>query len=197
MKEYTDKEIIEGLRNRESEVVKYLFHRYMPVIRHLILKNGGTTDDAHDIFQEGLMVILEKVDEKSFTLTSKFITLLYCICDNLWKMVLVKRKAAGNYLKKAGPFEEIPDTDDRMDNELYESIFREAYESLDESCKKILKLSWQGMSLGEISDQLGLTYGYVKKKKSEAQAELTSRVKKHPEYIRIRESESRMKSVIH
>ncbi len=162
----------------------------------MVIHMGGTSEDARDIFQEGLMIILEKIDEKSFILTSKFITFLYCICENLWKMVLLKKKAAGNYLEKQGPLHEESDIDDRLDNDLYESIFREAFDSLEESSKRILKLSWKGMLPGEISEMLGLSYGYVKKKKSEAQSELTEKVKKHPEYIKIKKSESRIKSII-
>ena len=196
MKEYTDREIIESLRSRDGDVVKYLFQRYMPVIRHLVLGNGGTSDDAQDIFQEGLMIILEKVDEKSFTLTSKFITLLYCICSNLWKMTLNKRKAADNYIRREAVFEEEPGVEANMDNELYQRIFAEAFDSLEEACKKILKLSWSGMSPTEISEKLGVTYGYVLKKKSESQSDLLKKIRAHPDAVAILGSEKRLKSIV-
>jgi len=48
------------------------------------------------------------------------------------------------------------------------------------SSKKILTLYWQEKSPQEIADKLGYTYGYVRKKKCEAQSELTERVKRHP-----------------
>ena len=65
MKEYTDNEIIECLRDRQSYVVHYLSDRYLPMIRLMVTQLGGTPEDAKDIFQEGLMVMLEKIDNKS------------------------------------------------------------------------------------------------------------------------------------
>ncbi|MGQ9621147.1 MAG: RNA polymerase sigma factor, partial [Bacteroidales bacterium] len=187
---------IEWLRTRESYVVKYLSNRYMPVIRHMVVQMGGTSEDAQDIFQEGLVIILEKIDDRTFTLTSKFITLFYCICENLWKMVLLKKKAADNFIQSAETYQQEPDIDEQIDNEIYQAIFREAFDSLDDSGKKILRLYWQGKSPSEIADMLGFTYGYVRKKKSTAQAELTEKVKKHPDYIRIMKTEQTCSSAV-
>jgi len=190
VKEYTDSEIIECLRNRQSYVVKYLSDRYLPMIRLMVTQMGGTPEDARDIFQEGLMIILEKIDDRSFALTCKFKTFLYCICENLWRMVIMKRKAAANYMLRKADEEPEKDPAEEMDNELYQNIFREAFESLDDSGKKILKLYWEEKSPAEIAETLGYTYGYVRKKKSEAQAELTKRIKNHPGFIRLMKLEN-------
>lgn len=196
MKEYSDIEIIECLRNRQSYVVRYLSERYLPMIRLMISQKGGSIEDAKDIFQDGLMIMLEKIDSKDFALTCKFKTFLYCICENLWKMVLVKRQAATNYLVRKGSGEVEKDFTELMDKSVYEDIFWEAFETLDESSKKILKLYWQEVPPQEIAEQLGFTYGYVRKKKSEAQAELTDKVKKHPDYRRLM-NEGSVRSIIH
>jgi predicted metallo-beta-lactamase superfamily hydrolase len=66
LKEYSDTEIIECLRNRQSYVVHYLSDRYMPMIRLMVFQKGGTTEDARDIFQDGLIIMLEKLDNKEF-----------------------------------------------------------------------------------------------------------------------------------
>jgi len=190
LKEYTDSEIIECLRNRQSYVVKYLSDRYLPMIRLMVTQMGGTSEDARDIFQEGLMIILEKIDNRAFTLTCKFKTFLYCICENLWRMVIMKRKAAANYMLRKSEDEPEKDLAEKMDNELYQNIFREAFESLDDVSKKILKLYWQDKSPAEVAEILGYTYGYVRKKKSEAQSELTEKVKNHPDFIRLMKLEN-------
>jgi hypothetical protein len=49
----------------------------------------------------------------------------------------------------------------------------------------------------EIALKLGYTYGYVRKKKCEAQNELTEKVKKHPDYKRIRSTELATREVVH
>ena len=185
VKEYTDNEIIECLCNRQSYVVRYLSDRYLPMVRLLVTQLGGSSEDAKDIFQEGLMIMLEKIDNKEFALTCKFKTFLYCVCENLWKSVIVKRQAAANYFTRRTEPEDEKDFTEVMDNNLCREIFVSVFETLDPVGRKILKLYWEEMSPQEIADKLGYTYGYVRKKKCEAQAELTDKVKRHPDYKRI------------
>lgn len=197
MKEYTDNEIIECLRNRQSYVVHWLMDRYLPMIRFMVCQKGGTSEDARDIFQDGLIIMLEKLDDKQFALTCKFKTFLYCVCEHLWKTALEKRQSAANYLIRRNEPEGENDFMDLMDHNMYEEIFREAFETLDPVSKKILKLYWQEKSPQEIADKLGYTNGYVRRKKSEAQSELTEKVKKHPAYMKIRRTELIAREVVH
>ena len=197
MKEYTDTEIIECLRNRQSYVVHYLSDRYMPMIRLMLYQKGGTNDDARDIFQDGLIIMLEKLDNKELALTCKFKTFLYCVCEHQWKSILDKRQAATNYLSKRSEPETDNDFTELIDHQIYEEIFRDVFETLDPISKKILNLYWQEVSPQEIAHKLGYTYGYVRKKKCEAQNELTEKVKKHPCYKRIRSTELATREVVH
>jgi RNA polymerase sigma factor (sigma-70 family) len=197
VKEYTDNEIIDCLRNRQSYVVHYLWDRYMPMIRLMVRQKGGTNEDAHDIFQDGLIIMLEKLDNKQFALTCKFKTFLYCVCENLWKTVLDKRTAATNYFTRRSEPESDKDFTDLIDHQMYEEIFQDVFETLDPISKKILTLYWQEVSPQEIADKLGYTYGYVRKKKCEAQSELTEKVKRHPGYMRIKRTEIASKEVVH
>jgi DNA-directed RNA polymerase specialized sigma24 family protein len=143
------------------------------------------------------MIMLEKLDNKEFVLTCKFKTFLYCVCENLWKSVLVKRQAAANYLARKVDSDDEKDFADLLDNRLYESIFNDVFESLDEVSQKILRLYWNDKSPIEISKSLGYTYGYVRKKKCKAQAELIEKVKRHPDYARILRSESISKDIVY
>jgi len=185
VKEYTDIEIIECLRNRQSYVVHYLSDRYLPMIRLMVTQLGGNPEDAKDIFQEGLMIMLEKIDNKEFALTCKFKTFLYCVCENLWKSIIAKRQAAANYFARRTEPEDDKDFTEVMDNNLCREIFLSVFDTLDPVGKNILKLYWEEVSPLEIADRLGYSYGYVRKKKCEAQAELTEKVKRHPDYKRI------------
>ncbi len=189
VKEYSDSEIISCLRNRQSNVVRFLCDRYMPMVRLIVTRSGGTSEDAKDIFQESLMIMLEKIDSREFVLTCSFKTYLYCVCDNLWKSVLDKQKAASNYFRRKTEEDKDKDVGEMMDNKFHEEIFREAFESLDPAARNILKLYWQDVPAQEIAEKLGYAYGYVRKKKCEAQAELTERVKNHPGYRQIVDSE--------
>jgi RNA polymerase sigma factor (sigma-70 family) len=197
MKEYSDQEIIKCLQNRESYVVCYLYDRYLPLIRHMVYLKGGTSEDAKDIFQNALIVMVEKLDNSEFVLTCKFKTFLYCVSVNLWLTVITQRKNAEKYL--ATSFNDSVDEDytEFYDSELYQSIFYEMYETLDPKCKKLLKLYWEEGSPKEIAKDLDYSYGYVRKKKCECQAELIKKVKTHPKYIAIKESEELFDHIIY
>ena len=57
-------------------------------------KNSGSEEDARDLFQEGLVVIFEKVSSGDLKLSSAFRTYFYAVCRNKWLMVL-RRKRTG------------------------------------------------------------------------------------------------------
>jgi RNA polymerase sigma factor (sigma-70 family) len=195
VKEYTDNEIIECLRNRQSYVVRYLSDRFLPMIRLMVTRMGGTAEDAKDIFQEGLMIMIEKTDDRNFSLNCRFKTFLYCICKHQWESIISKKRVAANYFTRRLNEDRGTDIDDTIDNKLYQDIFHEAFELLDPVSRNILKLYWDEISPQEIADKLGYTYGYVRKKKCEAQAELIEKVKKYPEFIKIRNTEDAIEGV--
>jgi RNA polymerase sigma factor (sigma-70 family) len=169
----------------------------MSLIRLLVFQNGGTAEDACDIFQDSLIIILEKIDEGNFVLKCKFKTFLYSVCENLWRTILDKRRAAANYMSAtADQHHTEKDISDELDRELHEEIFREVFETMDQVSKNILNLYWQDVSGLEIAEKLGLTHGYVRKRKCEAQNELISRIKQHPGYIKIMNSDKTANGIV-
>jgi RNA polymerase sigma factor (sigma-70 family) len=197
VKEYTDNEIIECLKNRQSYVVRYLSDRYLPMIRLMVYQMGGSHEDAKDIFQDGLIIMLEKIDNENFVLTCKFKTYLYSVCEHLWKSVIVKRQAATNYFSRRVEEDSDVDFTELQDNKLYQNIFNDVFVTLDPSSQEILKLYWQELSPKDIAERLGFTYGYVRKKKCEGQAEFISKVKSHPDYRHIMSTERAIKDVVY
>lgn len=197
MHEYSDLEIISCLKSRQSFVVHYLYDRYLPMIRLLVFQKGGTIDDAKDIFQEALIVLLQIIDKDDFALSCKLKTFFYSISDNLWLNVVAKRLVAEKYLstKKSDSINE--DFTEHHDTQLYEKIFYEVYASMDPLCKKLLLKYWEEESPKEIAEMFGYSYGYVRKKKCECQAVLINKIKNHPEYRAIKGSEKSINKVIY
>jgi RNA polymerase sigma factor (sigma-70 family) len=167
------------------------------MIRLMVYRMGGSAEDARDIFQDGLIIMLEKLDDKHFVLTCKFKTFLYCVCEHLWKTVLEKRQAAVNYISRRNDQEGDKDFADLIDHQMYEQIIHNVFQTLDPVSRKILTLYWQEKSPQDIADKLGYTNGYVRKKKCEAQNELMEKVKRHPDYVRIKRTEIAAREVVH
>ncbi len=189
MQEYTDSEIIDCLKRRQSEAVRYLFDRYLPMVRLMVYKAGGTPDEARDIFQDSLIIIIEKIDQGDFVLTCKLKTYLFSVCKNLWLKLHEKKEAAANYLNRRLQEDEFVEIPDDYDQEVYQRIILEVFETLEPRCQQILNLYWQELSPKEISEKLGLTYGYVVKTKSESQQLLLARIKNHPDFKLIKKTE--------
>jgi len=182
MKKYTDQEIIQGLKSGESYVVKYLAKDYLPVIRYYISKNNGNEEDAKDIFQDALYIIIEKIHNNEFVLQGTLTTYLFAICKNLWLIALDRQKAAKNYELRRLADHMDSDFTEAGDRVFYENIFRECFEEMDQVSQKILKMYWMEISPSEIADKLRYSYGYVRKKKSECMKELKERIIAHPDF---------------
>jgi len=79
-----DRKTLAGLRNKDNRAYDILYKFYFPVVESFILKNSGNSDDARDIFQETILVLLNKVPREDFELTSSLKTYLFSISSNLW-----------------------------------------------------------------------------------------------------------------
>jgi RNA polymerase sigma factor (sigma-70 family) len=182
MEKYTDREIIRGLESGESFAVKYLAKEFLPVITYFISKNSGNDEDAKDVFQDALFIIIEKIHNNDFELQGTLSTYLFAICKHLWLMELDRLKAAKNYQLRYIVDSKEMDSSESGDSVFYENIFRQCFNAMDEISQKILKMYWMEISPAEIAEKLGYSYGYVRKKKSECMKELKNRIREHPDF---------------
>jgi RNA polymerase sigma factor (sigma-70 family) len=84
LKNQSDQETFFGLKSRDNHAYEILYKFYFPSVRNFIMKNNGSEDDAKDIFQETILVLLEKVPKDDFNLTSSLKTFIFAISSNLW-----------------------------------------------------------------------------------------------------------------
>ena len=72
--------------------VRYLYEHYYEDAATAIRLKGGTDEDAADIFQESVIILLEKVRLGNFRGDSSLGTFLQAIARNLWLTELRSRK---------------------------------------------------------------------------------------------------------
>lgn len=91
----TDQEIIASIRegNREK-ALRFLYNEY-PKIRALVLKSGCNEIVAKELFNDSLLLLIEKVQQPAFELTAKLTTYLYGINRFLVKNELRKQQRTG------------------------------------------------------------------------------------------------------
>src|SRR5688500_3933555 len=64
--------------------VRYLYEHYFEDAATAIRLKGGTDEDAADIFQEAVLVLIEKIKSGKFREESSIKTFLIGIARNLW-----------------------------------------------------------------------------------------------------------------
>ena len=93
LKHFTDEELITGLGGHEiSAFVEYLYGEYFEGIIEFIKYRGGEDEDGADLFQESLLIMIEKIKEGKFRGESSVKTYLFGIVRNLWLMELRTRE---------------------------------------------------------------------------------------------------------
>ena len=75
---------IAALARRDNAAFNLLYKFYYPDIEKFVKQNSGMAADAEDVFQETIMVLLEKVPQQDFVLTSSIRTYINAVARNLW-----------------------------------------------------------------------------------------------------------------
>lgn len=154
-----EQSLLKGLANNDSRAIETIYKENFGVIQAFIISNNGSLDDARDIFQEAMIALYEKAQDKSFVLTCQIKTYVYSICRRLW---LKRLQQLGRYSYSIENLEETIPVDE--DVEIHEkrnaefSIMERALGSLGEPCKSLLEAYYikkQGMQ--EIANQFGYT----------------------------------------
>ena len=65
-------------------------------------------------------------------------------------------------------------------------LFDKKLSQISEKCQEVLKLSWADNGMEKVAELLNVTYGYVRKKKSECMKTLVSLIKDSSEYQKIK-----------
>jgi RNA polymerase sigma factor (sigma-70 family) len=84
METLSDNTLLHQLKRGDNASFEILYKFYYPSIKAHISQNFGSTEDAEDIFQEAIIVMLQKLRQNDFVLTSSLRTYLFSIAKNLW-----------------------------------------------------------------------------------------------------------------
>jgi RNA polymerase sigma factor (sigma-70 family) len=91
----TDNNILIELRTNRVETdmhFKTLYARHFAATKSYILKNTGSLEDAEDIFQEAMLVVVDKMSNPEFELTCSPGTFIFAVTRNLWLNKLKEKK---------------------------------------------------------------------------------------------------------
>ncbi len=75
-----DQEIVLEIKNGNHSQPLDLLYKHFPSIQQMVVTHGGDAEEAYDIFQDALMVLIEKIRTDTFELTASLKTYLYSVC---------------------------------------------------------------------------------------------------------------------
>lgn len=177
---HADQRYIQGLLDNDNQVIGEIYRLFAAKIKYQIQQRRGSEDDAADIFQESLVDIYNQAKYKGLQLSCPFEPFLLLVCKRKW-LNEVKKRGLHPVTKSSddlsdygedvfGAAEQVGIQEDRV------RMFFEQFERLGEKCREILRLTLTGDRQEKIAEALGVTYGYLRKKKSECMATLLSYV---------------------
>jgi RNA polymerase sigma factor (sigma-70 family) len=184
---HADQRYIQGLMENDTATIKQIYDRFAVKVKNYIVQNNGTEDDADDIFQEALIDIYRQAHYKGLQLTCPFEAFILLVCKRKWLNELKKRPhrkvtTGPDVLSNTG--EDVFALADLLQQqEDKAALFMRMYEKLGEKCREIIRWCLTGKPQEEIAAAIGVTYGYLRKKKSECMSELIHLIKSHQQNV--------------
>ncbi len=161
----SEQQLLAALATGQRGATEQLYQQHYHVINGWLIKNGGSAADAADLFQEAMVVLFGKAQDKDFRLTCSIGTYLFAVSKHLWYKKLQKQHKEPVYiLDNEGSDDEDAGVGYEDDVNVHEE--REAhYEQLDsaldqvgEPCRSILKAYYHhDKSMQEIAADFGYT----------------------------------------
>lgn len=181
---HIDQKYIQYLIDHDQAGIQTIYKLFAKKVVQMIQYNSGSEDDAFDIFQESLMDIYHMSKNKNFTLTTSFQSFLMMVCKRKWLNELKKRQRR----EVTNVDDYVFDIEDGGEEELREHLLLVEKENLvmhlltklGDRCQEIIKHCMTGQNQELVAETLGLSYAYLRKKKSECMSKLGELVKDHP-----------------
>ncbi|MBI5916199.1 MAG: sigma-70 family RNA polymerase sigma factor [Bacteroidetes bacterium] len=105
----TNNDIIIDLKGENNHAFGELYKLYFGSVNRFVINNQGNSDDAEDIFQDTMLVLVEKLRPDNFYLTASIKTYILAISKNLW-------------LKRLRTVHRITELTDLHDHKFFEEI---------------------------------------------------------------------------
>ncbi|MEO6883927.1 MAG: sigma-70 family RNA polymerase sigma factor [Bacteroidia bacterium] len=169
-----DNNILTALRNKQEKYFEILYVQNYPIVRKFILNNSGSENDAMDIFQETMIVLLKNISEENFQLTASLSTYTCAISRNLWLKDLRNTK----HFRNTQSLDFVSETDFITSQDEEQKPLDKLMKQISEHCQKLInRIFFQNKKISEIEKEFNYSnthtaqnqkYKCLKKLKEEA-----------------------------
>ena len=182
---HEDQFYITGLKENNTSVIQAIYKKFVPRVIQHIKNNNGSEAEAQDVVQEVLITIYQQATERNLQLTCPFDAYFFLLCKRKWLNELKKSSQ-----KEVTFVNENVSKDESLQEMVFQTetfsekqaLFDLMFQQLGEKCKEVLRLSFVTKSMEEVAVKLGVTYAYVRKKKSLCTGQLTQLIRESVHY---------------
>lgn len=154
-----EQNLFEQLKSEQSKAFEMLYSDMFQSVSRFVINNNGSIDDAEDVFQEAMLVLVYKIRSNEFRLSASIGTYVRAVCKFVW----LKR------LRQSKNIVSIDAWSQYNDKELEEVILAEAaykgklqkyLHKISKHCQMFIdEVYFQGKTIEQIQQQ----YGYSTK----------------------------------
>lgn len=183
---HADQKYIDALLTHDQGLISEIYQRFSPNMKAYLLSRGSNEEDAGDVFQEALIDIYKLANDKQFVLTCPFEAFLLLVCKRKFfnKTKKASLKVVTNGEEDA--YTNIPGDANASAEEHANQLGREelVMSILNQmgNCKEVILKSLLKKPQEEVAEEMGMTYAYFRKRKSNCMGELAELVRDNPKF---------------
>jgi RNA polymerase sigma factor (sigma-70 family) len=182
--QYTTQEILTGILENNSIVIRFIYDQYLHGIRKFIEKFGGSKDDALDVFQEGILVIYEQIKRGEVNQIKNFRGYLFSICKYKWYN-MIRDNNSGEYttvemeeILPALEFKQISEGwTDLLEKERRVKIYFRSFMELSGTRQMMVRYVAYGWAIEDIAAEMNFSVTYTYRKRQACLNKLIELVK--------------------
>lgn len=180
---YSDEQIIEGIKTKNSHVLRFLYSKFRKKVINYVVHNSGNINEAEDVFQDSIIKTFKETQKQDFILKNTFEAYFMNICRNTWiyAVKLKDKKIKTEIFHEE--FEEI-NLFDEYKNEQIQKLTWKQFRLLKEDCQAVLEMYYfQEKAMTEIAYRMDYKNEQIaKNKKFKCLEYLRELLKNHPIY---------------
>jgi RNA polymerase sigma factor (sigma-70 family) len=179
---HQDAKLLHLIRMGDEEALVTLYSANRRPVTALVMRHHGSLDDAHDVLQEAVVVLWERVRQGKFEARAKLSTFIFATAKNIWlrRLARQRREMPTDLQESAEPSSDPSPLDEMVETETARRVAR-ALTRLGEPCKTLLMLFyWEEASMEEIAGRLGFANAETaKSKKYQCKKALTNLLREY------------------
>lgn len=184
-----EQELINGILAGNEATLTSFYKQHLPFLKSYIKRQGGSYEDAEDIFQDALVLVYAKLQSNNDLINTTLGGYFRGTCKNLWRNQMRKQRKwamADIYA------DDINDDHVSVTEQLFQTdrknLFYSYFSTLKDTTRQLWELAFEGKSSQEIAEYTGYTEKYVRKKKCETKKQIIQTIVKDPLYRELAEA---------